>query len=99
MGTCRYMVGVEGIIIDIERQYHIRIDHEYTERIKRLICGPLCGGKCNESYMIETDAHKSRSDLLAKEILADLTGMSVNDSLESITNKFLFGDLTTPSRT
>ena len=46
MGICKYMRTVEFIAKDINRQYGIQLDAEYVERIKRLICGPLCGGRC-----------------------------------------------------
>jgi len=46
MGTCKYMRAVELIVEDINWQYDIQLDAEYVERIKRLICGPLCSGRC-----------------------------------------------------
>lgn len=52
------MLEVERIVDAIYREYRIRLDHNYVERIKRLICGPLCGGKCNESYIIKIGKEK-----------------------------------------
>lgn len=46
MGTCKYMKDVNRIANDINREYHIQLDPEYVERVRRLICGPLCNGVC-----------------------------------------------------
>lgn len=53
MGSCKIMMEVEDIIQDINRSYQISIDPNYTERIKRLSCGHLCG-VCQRRYIVES---------------------------------------------
>lgn len=50
--TCKHMIEVERIVKDIDRQYSIQLDSEYTERIKRIICGAVCAGRCRPENMI-----------------------------------------------
>lgn len=48
---CKLMSDVERVVKDIERQYGIRLDYQYTERLKRPICSEVCGGRCREKYI------------------------------------------------
>ena len=92
MRICKYELEARRIVHAIYRQYRIRLDPDYAERIKRPICEALCGGKCSGSYIIEADDEENRTSLFTKEYLADMTGMNITDSVHSMHERLIHGD-------
>lgn len=50
-GTCIHMRRIEDIVYDINHEYQIDLDHSYVEQFKRVLCGELCGGLCQDRYI------------------------------------------------
>jgi len=51
---------------------------------------------CNDVMATEAVWDATQGDFLAREILAELTGSSVNDTTNSLSTRFIFGDNKTP---
>lgn len=62
-GTCIHMRRIENIVHDINREYQISLDHSYLERFKRILCGELCGGYCQDRYIQSSRAGDARAPI------------------------------------
>lgn len=52
----------------------------------------------NDVLATEARFHYLKADWIARQILSDLAGMTVNDTTNTLTTKFIFGDNRTPQR-
>ena len=52
----------------------------------------------NDVIATEARFHYLKADWIARQILSDLAGMTVNDTTNTLTTKFIFGDNRTPQR-
>lgn len=70
-GTCVHMHVVERLVNDINHEYQISLGHSYTERFKRILCGELCGGHCQDQYIQPSRTEVIRSPIQLQANLGD----------------------------
>lgn len=76
--------------------HHMELGLPWDQPVDESLWEKVADYCCNDVIATEAAFHYLNGDWVARQILADLAGMTVNDSTNSLTTKFIFGNERSP---
>ncbi|MBR2591789.1 MAG: hypothetical protein IKD62_02355 [Oscillospiraceae bacterium] len=77
---------------------HKELGLDWNEPVPKELWNTVADYCCNDVLATEAvyNCKQIKGDYVAREILADITGMRVNDTTNQLTTRFIFGNNRTP---
>lgn len=77
---------------------HVELDMPWDKPVPEALWGKVADYCANDVLATEAVFNDRKQDFVARQILADLSGLTVNDTTQKHTAKIIFGDAKNPQR-
>ena len=91
-GRAKSTISSEMKRLNLRMDGEIRMTKEEIRDFREWVAGDIADYCANDVLATEAVFHARKADFTARQILADVAGMSVNDTTNTLTTKIIFGN-------